>query len=262
MAKGAYIGVDGVARKIKPPYAEVGGVARKSKTGYIGVDNVARECFSSGTPIGNLAVRTTVYMAVDGVPTAFVIVNQGLPNSADYDGSCDGTWLLMKDIHALQIFGSSNDYASSNIHKYLNDTFIKLLDDNAAGLIKQVVLPYTKGMGIMGTYCTGANGLSAKAFLLSRGEVFESDTDLSNNEGFVLSNFVGVNNNARRAKFDGGYYAWGLRSPNIDEAMYNCSITDLGTSDNYRHVSVEVGVRPAVIVPRDTLVDRNFNIIA
>lgn len=46
MAKGAYIGVNGVARKIKKGYVGVDGVARKIKKAYIGIGGVARLCWS------------------------------------------------------------------------------------------------------------------------------------------------------------------------------------------------------------------------
>ena len=48
MAKKAYIGVDGVARKIKKGYIGIDGVARKIKKAYIGVGGVARPCWSGG----------------------------------------------------------------------------------------------------------------------------------------------------------------------------------------------------------------------
>lgn len=48
MAKGAYVGVDGVARKIKTGYIGVDGVARKIKKAYVGVDGVARLVWESG----------------------------------------------------------------------------------------------------------------------------------------------------------------------------------------------------------------------
>lgn len=48
MAKGAYIGVNGVAQKIKKGYIGVEGAARKIKKGYIGVGGVARPCWSGG----------------------------------------------------------------------------------------------------------------------------------------------------------------------------------------------------------------------
>jgi hypothetical protein len=47
MAKGAYIGVNNVARKIKKSYIGVDGIARKIKKAYIGIGGVARPCFSS-----------------------------------------------------------------------------------------------------------------------------------------------------------------------------------------------------------------------
>ena len=45
MAKGVYIGVNNVARKVKKSYIGVGNVARKIKKAYIGVNGVARECY-------------------------------------------------------------------------------------------------------------------------------------------------------------------------------------------------------------------------
>ena len=48
MAKKAYIGVDGVARKIKKGYIGVDGVARRIKKAYIGIGGVARPCWSGG----------------------------------------------------------------------------------------------------------------------------------------------------------------------------------------------------------------------
>lgn len=48
MSKGAYIGIDGVARKIKGGYIGVDNVARKIKKAYIGIGGVARPCWSGG----------------------------------------------------------------------------------------------------------------------------------------------------------------------------------------------------------------------
>ena len=48
MAKGAYIGVGGVARKVKKGYIGVGSAARKIKRAYIGVGGIARPCWSGG----------------------------------------------------------------------------------------------------------------------------------------------------------------------------------------------------------------------
>ena len=61
MEKKAYIGVNGVARKIKKGYIGVNGVARKIKKAYIGIGGVARPCWSGAGleyygEIGSLSV--------------------------------------------------------------------------------------------------------------------------------------------------------------------------------------------------------------
>lgn len=65
MANGAYIGVDGTARKIRSLYVGVSGVARKIKKAYIGVGGVARLIFKSGsgTPGFYGATPTVAYTA-------------------------------------------------------------------------------------------------------------------------------------------------------------------------------------------------------
>lgn len=58
MAKGAYIGVNNVAHKIKKGYIGVDGIARKIKKAYIGIGGVARPCFSSDVLMFYGAVAT------------------------------------------------------------------------------------------------------------------------------------------------------------------------------------------------------------
>ena len=47
MAKGAYVGVNGIARKVKKIYTGVDNVAKQVKKGYVGVGGVARPFFSA-----------------------------------------------------------------------------------------------------------------------------------------------------------------------------------------------------------------------
>lgn len=51
MAKKAYIGVDGVARKLKKGYIGVDGVSRKIKKAYIGIGGVARLFYTSSNAV-------------------------------------------------------------------------------------------------------------------------------------------------------------------------------------------------------------------
>lgn len=46
--KGIYIGVDGVARKIRKGYIGIDGIAHKIKKAYIGIGGVARPCWGEG----------------------------------------------------------------------------------------------------------------------------------------------------------------------------------------------------------------------
>ena len=46
------------------------------------------------------AVGSTVKLTVNGKAREFIVVHQGKPSSV-YDESCNGTWLLMKDIYQL-----------------------------------------------------------------------------------------------------------------------------------------------------------------
>lgn len=52
MAKGAYIGIAGKARKVKKMYIGVGGKARKVKKAYIGIGGKARLFYASGAESG------------------------------------------------------------------------------------------------------------------------------------------------------------------------------------------------------------------
>lgn len=64
MAKGAYVGVNNKARKIKKGYVGVNGKARKIKKVYIGVGGVARPCWAGGelSYYGNVGNLTTPLM--------------------------------------------------------------------------------------------------------------------------------------------------------------------------------------------------------
>ena len=72
MAKGAYIGVNNVAKKIKGGYIGIDGVAKKIKKAYIGVGGVARPCWGGGgelTYYGTVTALSTArrYLAATSV---------------------------------------------------------------------------------------------------------------------------------------------------------------------------------------------------
>lgn len=216
--------------------------------------------FDSGTQISDLAVGSTVKIAVNGTLLDFLIVHQGLPSSL-YDDSCNGTWLLMKDIYENRVWqsGNINKYESSDIHAYLNSTFLNLFDSNIKDAIKQVKIPYRKNGGSGGHNQSGANGLSCKVFLLSGYEIgfTTSDNPAFPVDGAKLSYFeAGTGSSAlnkRIAKLNGTATSWWLRSP-VANSTYGVWI--VAFSGNYIHydASLSYGIRPALVLPSDTLV--------
>lgn len=204
------------------------------------------------------AVGSTVKLTVNGKAREFIVVHQGKPSSV-YDESCNGTWLLMKDIYENRVWqsGNINKYESSDIHSYLNNTFLKLFDSNIQGAIKQVKLPYRKNGGSGGTTQQGANGLPCKIFLLSAPEVHYEHSYIDSGEGAVLSYFAScVTNNAdskRVAYLNGSAASWWLRSPFTGSTDFVWRVLTNGNGDNHT-ASSSYGIRPALVLPSTLLV--------
>lgn len=209
--------------------------------------------------LSSKAIGSTIKLKVNGSAKDFIVVHQGKPSSV-YDDSCNGTWLLMKDIYENRQWHSSdtNDYANSTIHSYLNSTFLNLFESNIKNAIKQVKLPYRKGSGTSTTVTSGSNGLSAKIFLLSATETsFNFSSYMPSGEGAELAYFKGCADNSsdskRVAYLNGSATVWWLRSPGcgyFSGALYVGSNGDW----NYGSCSVSYGIRPALILPSTLLV--------
>ena len=208
--------------------------------------------------LSSKAIGSTIKLKVNGSAKDFIVVHQGKPSSV-YDDSCNGTWLLMKDIYENRQWHSSNtnDYANSTIHSYLNSTFLNLFESNIKNAIKQVKLPYRKGSGTSTTVTSGSNGLSAKIFLLSATETSFSFSYMPSGEGAELAYFKGCADNSsdskRVAYLNGSAANWGLRSPYcfyFDSALFVSS----GGGWGLNRCSRSDGIRPALILPSTLLV--------
>ena len=209
--------------------------------------------------LGAKAVGSIVKIKVNGAAKDFIIVHQGKPSSV-YDDSCNGTWLLMKDIYEKRQWNSSNtnDYANSTIHSYLNSTFLNLLEPNIKRAIKQVKLPYRKGSGSSETVTSGSNGLSAKIFLLSAAETSFSHAYMPSGEGTELAYFKGCaddSSDSKRVAYFGRFADfWWLRSPSCSGySNYALYVGSDGGLDDYLSPS-SYGIRPAFVLPSTLLV--------
>ena len=208
--------------------------------------------------LSSKAIGSTIKLKVNGSAKDFIVVHQGKPSSV-YDDSCNGTWLLMKDIYESRAWHSSNtnDYANSTIHSYLNGTFLNLFESNIKNAIKQVKLPYRKGSGTSTTVTSGSNGLSAKIFLLSATETSFSFDYMPRGEGAELAYFKGCADNSsdskRVAYLNGSAASWWLRSPSCNYS-YNALYVNSNGDWSYSNCSNSRGIRPALILPSTLLV--------
>lgn len=199
--------------------------------------------------LGAKAVGSTVKIKVNGTVKDFIIVHQGKPSSV-YDDSCNGTWLLMKDIYTTRNWDDSNcDYLNSDMTAYLNGTFISLIDADIRNAIKQVKIPYINYSN--DNVMSGSNGLSCKVFLLSGTEVGFSGVSYMATEGAKLSYFDSA---SKRVAYNGSSAAvWWLRSPSSNGYVSVWGVYTDGSDrslwfyDNY-------GARPAFVLPSSLVV--------
>ena len=206
--------------------------------------------------LSSKAIGSTIKLKVNGSAKDFIVVHQGKPSSV-YDDSCNGTWLLMKDIYTTSTVGNNNSYKDSSIHTYLNGTFYNLIDSNIRAAIKQVKIPYQNGTGSGGSLATGSNGLSTKVFLLSGYEVgwTTSDNGYFPKDGVRLAYFGNSSGgNSKRIAYNGSSAAiWWLRSPHTGGSNYVWGVGTDG-SDGGNWYGGSYGVRPAFILPSTLVV--------
>ena len=212
---------------------------------------------ASKKPAGDYVVDDIVQLRENLVPVDYIVVHQGLPGSI-YDASCDGTWLLRKDIAENRQWdsGSSNVLETSDIQAYLNGDWMNRYDPDVVQAIKQVKIPYRQNGGSDGTDRNGANGLSCKIFLLSGKEVGwdSSNNQYFPNDGAKLAYFLdGTGSSANRkrvAKLNGSATDWWLRSPDTSGTG---SVWNVYSSGGYNSwvANISIGSRPALILPSD-----------
>ena len=219
--------------------------------------------------IGTKAVGSIVKLTVGGTPRNFIIVHQGKPSSM-YDESCNGTWLLMEEAHQRQKFHSvaTNDYALSDANKYLNGSFLSLLDAGIVKSIRWAKIPYRPGDGRDQTVASGGSGLPVRVFLLSVNEVagivYQAARD-----GAQLAYFSGLSSpNAKfKATLDKARVNWWTRTPDCNpygQTNEVCCISADGAAFTSIANTYETSfaLRPALILPSTLLVSEDGAVIA
>lgn len=256
--------INGTSYDIKSGRTLIGGTGYDVKKGRTLIGGTGYD-ISFGTPVGELAVGTSVFMNVGGVRKEWLVVHQGKPISTPvyYDDTCAGTWLLLKDIYTLiewafkttaEAGGYYLHYEYSKVDKYLRETFFPLLDPHVQSLIKQINLPLISRHSV--TY-------PRQLFLLSRadlgfgywaGETFESLAYFPDQTSATRQKLI--------AYYNGTATEWHIRD---DVSTYIDFVNDDGNlasrSDDDAPI-YKYGVRPALVLPQeDAKFDDSFNII-
>ena len=208
------------------------------------------------TRMSDLEIGRSIKLNLNSTPWEWLVVHQGLPSEI-YDASCNGTWLLLKDIYEKRVWNSAgtNILESSEIQSYLNGEFLGLFDPEVQSAIKQVKIPYRKNGGSGGTDQSGANGLLSKIFLLADLEAGFLASTTTPEDGAKLDYFVAGTTGAskRIAYLNGSANSWWLRSPHASRSDIAGSV---GTDGVYGGAKViaSYGVRPAIILPSNFII--------
>lgn len=204
----------------------------------------------------------------NGVDVNYTIVHKGKPN-VRYDNSCDGVWVIRQMTHSKGVWDETtgyNDYENSDIHAWLNGTFLNTIDEKIRAAIKTVKIPFFKGRGNDETsdVYSGSMGLSCKVFLLSGYETGFTESGLSEYlpiDGTKLSYFS--NNTSRIARNNNNTAAaqWWLRSPNTDSGTNVWYVSSSGYGASIQAYNTNLEIRPAFVLPYDLLINSDGTVL-
>lgn len=209
-----------------------------------------------GTPIGDLAIGSSVWFNVSGTLCEWIIVHQGNPDSSKYDSGANGTWLLMKNTNGVAVlWGDSTvgGYAASGWYTYYTTTFISGVQDNILQKIHNTAPP-----------CP--NTATAKFFNLSVKEIGGSTLNGGySTDGVTLEYFLGINNNnSNELRVSGNSSIdkkeWMSRTVKTNSTTDVYRVSYAGSIDQ-KKLPWGAYARPACVMDSDTLADGNGNII-
>ena len=208
---------------------------------------------STGIKAGDLEVEQEVLLNENGAPANYLVVHQGLPSDL-YDASCEGTWLLRKDIAENGEWNASevNTLVGADIMTTMQG-YLDKFDSQVQTAIKTVKIPYCVG-GADTTVNSGANGLECKIFPLSSYEVgfTTSVNQYFPISGSVLSYFQGTNivDAKRIGNLNGNAAKWWLRDSTTSGTRDAWYVNSNGSYGGY-NTKNSCGVRHALIIPYD-----------
>ena len=226
----------------------------------------------AGVPVSTLSTGTIIKINENGAPVEYIVIQQGKPHENKYDDSCDGTWVLRKDIHSKQLWNSeaNNDYKSSTIHNWLNTTFRNTLSQYDESIINTAKIPYRNGNANGGTTDTGANGLPTQIFLLALCELLLYTSLDDFNEGAFIQYFSSAGSEKAYATYNGIITEYWTRSPvynGMSGGKHEIGIITTPTSsshpDSFAYCYTgQLGVRPAFILNPESIISLDMILLA
>lgn len=212
-----------------------------------------------GNTILNAAIGTAVKVPNGyGDYNEFIIVHHGLP-SALYDASCDGTWLLEKDVVTERTWGIPNDYSDSRVAEWLSATYmVYYFNSSIKSKIKTVKIPFLRS----GETFSGQNGFECQAFLPS---IMEMGIPLGGKvgmgeDGACLTYFEGaaIDEEPLRAVGSGTRYWTRSSCVLADDQAFTCA--GVSGKFSYRFGPSSYGIRPMIIVDSTTILNSDGTI--
>lgn len=238
---------------------------RSSLTQTVTVVDQYTASLSYLTPLGELAIGSSVYVNVNGTPSECVVVQQGLPSKV-YDSSCDGTWLRMRQCLTQGYWQSSSAYVhgfdTSAIMHYCKTTLIGQMDSYVQSIVKTVRIPYQPESG--SDVRTGSSGYSTKAFPLSANELgfTRFDNQLVKDGGIQLTYFAAddTGNVSRIATVNGNAVQYWTRTPYAHSTAGSHCVSTTGALTTGA-VSDQYYYSPAFILPPTVYVTDDRQIV-
>lgn len=240
--------INGTGYEIKSGRVLIAGTGYDIKKGRTLIGGTGYD-IKFATPIGELLTGTVVYMNVDGIRTPYIVVHQGNPDTAVYGASCNGTWVLMKDIYSL-----THWQARQNTYYHSSDCLVRQLAQSFPSKLDTVIQNNLIPLKLLNIQYSWQDISGDKVFPLT------SD-DLSNMDYFsdgVVSK--------RIAQYNGAATDYWLRDPDSYGAKIKY-VTKSGTISTFDENSYPggyqgKGFRPMYILNTASLIaDSDFNII-
>ena len=257
---GFYIGVDGIARKVKGAYIGVDGVARKIKKGYIGDENgIARLCYV-GSPYDPVFANNTwedvivacqnktvpdswdvgdqMPMVIDGTNYTVTIIGKDHDDYSDGSGKAPLTFQLL---HSYNTGNINNDTARSSWKTSAMRTADLPQIKSAMPTEVQAAIKKVRKRCSSDGSSTMIN-VTDDLFLLSEVEIFGNNTNSFSGEGTQYEYYA--NGGSKKKKWSGSNHAWWTRSVYSQNYFCFVGVTSNGASDCFG-VTEGLGISPA-----------------